>query len=166
MILIVAGVSGSGKTAVGEALATRLGWIFADGDSLHPARNIAKMKSGIPLTDADRMPWLQAVADRLDAQLRHGRSVIVACSALKRSYRDLLLRGRPTVRMAFLQIDRGVVAARLAARRGHFFDPDLLDSQFADLEPPGQAEDRVITVPVTGTPDDIAERIVTQLTCS
>ena len=109
MILIVAGVSGSGKTAVGEALATRLGWIFTDGDSLHPARNIAKMKSGIPLTDADRMPWLQAMADRLDAQLGHGRSVIVACSALRRrSYRDLLLRGHRRATVA----DIGVPAHR------------------------------------------------------
>jgi gluconokinase len=166
MILIVAGVSGSGKTTVGEALARRLAWAFIDGDALHPARDIAKMRSGTPLTDTDRAPWLRAVADRLDAQAGLGRSAIVACSALKRSYRDLLLRGRPTARIAFLQIDRGVVAARLATRRGHFFDPDLLDSQFEDLELPGPAENRVMTVPVTGRPSDLADKIITQLTCS
>jgi gluconokinase len=166
VILIVAGVSGSGKTTVGESLARRLAWVFIDGDSLHPARNIAKMKSGIPLTEQDRAPWLHAVADRLDAQLGLGRPAIVACSALKRSYRDLLLHGRPAARIAFLQIDHGVAAARLANRHGHFFDPELLDSQFADLELPDPAEDRVMTVPVTGTPNDIADKIIIQLACS
>ncbi len=163
MIVIVAGVSGSGKTTVGKVLADRLAWLFIDGDSLHPAANIAKMKSGVPLTEHDRMPWLHLVADRMDSQLRAGRPAVLACSALKRSYRDLLLSGRPAVRMAFLRIDRDVAAGRLAARHGHFFDPTLLDSQFGDLELPGPAEPGVVLVPVLGRPDDIADEIIGRL---
>lgn len=162
MIVIVAGVSGSGKTTVGEVLARRLGWEFTDGDALHPPENIAKMSAGIPLTDADRMPWLGAIGAWLDDRLTAAEPGVMACSALKRSYRDRLLGGRPEVRMAFLRICREVAAQRLAERRGHFFDPHLLASQFADLEPPEPAESAVAVVPVVGPPDAVAGEIVSR----
>jgi carbohydrate kinase (thermoresistant glucokinase family) len=121
MILIVAGVSGSGKTTVGSMLAGRLGWRFADADGFHPAANIAKMRAGIPLTDDDRWPWLRAIGAWMDERIRTGESAVVTCSALKRAYRDELLDGRPQAHLVFLAVDRDVVARRLTARHGHFF---------------------------------------------
>jgi gluconokinase len=162
MIVVLAGVSGSGKTTVGESLARRLAWPFTDGDSLHPAANIAKMRVGVPLTDEDRWPWLAAVAAVIDERIAAGQSAVVACSALKRSYRDLLLAGRPAVRMVFLDVDRDLLAARLAARHGHFFRADLLASQLADLENPQPAE-RILVLPAVGTPEQIAQQIVSRL---
>jgi gluconokinase len=162
MIVVLAGVSGSGKTTVGESLARRLAWPFTDGDSLHPAANIAKMRAGVPLTDEDRWPWLAAVAAVIDERIAAGQSAVVACSALKRSYRDLLLAGRPAVRMVFLDVDRDLLAARLAARHGHFFRADLLASQLADLENPQPAE-RILVLPAVGTPEQIAQQIVSRL---
>jgi gluconokinase len=163
VIVIVAGVSGSGKTTVGELLAAELGWAFADGDDMHPASNLAKMAHGIPLTDAERLPWLHAIAAWMDRQLAAGRSAVVACSALHRRYRDLLLDDRPAARIAFLLIDHDLAVARLASRHGHFFDPALLDSQFADLEPPTPDETAVCTVIVTGAPSGIVTEIIGRL---
>jgi len=163
VIVIVAGVSGSGKSTVGEELAGKLGWAFIDGDSLHPRENIAKMSAGTPLTDADRMPWLDAIGGWLDARLTAAEPGVLACSALKRSYRDLLMASRPAVSMAFLRICREIAAQRLAERHGHFFDPHLLASQFADLEPPGPDEKAVWVVPVAGTPAEVAGDIVSRL---
>lgn len=160
MIVVVAGVSGSGKSTVGGMLAGRLGWPFTDGDLLHPAANIAKMASGVPLTDEDRTPWLGAIGERMDEHLAAGQSAIMACSALKRRYRDLLLAHRPAVRIAFLQIDRDVAARRLAGRHGHFFNSDLIDSQFADLEPPEPDETAVVLVPVQDRPEATAGEII------
>jgi len=160
--VVLAGVSGSGKTTVGESLARRLAWPFTDGDSLHPAANIAKMRAGVPLTDEDRWPWLAAVAAVIDERIAAGQSAVVACSALKRSYRDLLLAGRPAVRMVFLDVDRDLLAARLAARHGHFFRADLLASQLADLENPQPAE-RILVLPAVGTPEQIAQQIISRL---
>ena len=145
MILIVAGVSGSGKTTVGAMLADRLGWRFADADDFHPAANIEKMRAGIPLTDQDRWPWLRAIAAWMDERIARGEPAVVTCSALKRSYRDMLLGGRPDARMVFLATDREVLARRLAARHGHFFPEQLLGPQFDDLEPP-QPDEQVISV--------------------
>jgi gluconokinase len=162
MIVVLAGVSGSGKTTVGESLARRLAWPFTDGDSLHPAANIAKMRAGVPLTDEDRWPWLAAVAAVIDERIAAGQSAVVACSALKRSYRDLLLAGRPAVRMVFLDVDRDLLAARLAARHGHFFRADLLASQLADLENPQPAE-RILVLPAVGTPEQMAQQIISRL---
>ena len=136
MILIVAGVAGSGKTTVGALIAERLRWQFADADTFHPESNVAKMRSGIPLTDEDRLPWLRALADWVDARTAEGVSAVVACSALKRSYRDQLRAGRPAVQMVFLQVSRDELLRRLTSRHGHFFQRDLLDSQLAALEPP------------------------------
>ena len=162
MIVVLSGVPGSGKTTVGESLARRLAWPFTDGDSLHPAANIAKMRAGVPLTDEDRWPWLAAVAAVIDERIAAGQSAVVACSALKRSYRDLLLAGRPAVRMVFLDVDRDLLAARLAARHGHFFRADLLASQLADLENPQPAE-RILVLPAVGTPEQIAQQIISRL---
>ena len=163
MIIIVAGVSGSGKSTVGALLAGRLGWPFIDGDLLHPPANIAKMAGGLPLTDDDRLPWLRALGERMDEQIAARGSAIVACSALKRSYRDLLLGGRPGARIAFLQIDKEVATRRLAARHGHFFNPRLVDSQFADLELPRPDETSVVVVPVGDRAEAAADEVIRRL---
>jgi gluconokinase len=160
VILIVAGVSGSGKSAVGALLAGRLGWPFTDGDKLHPEANIAKMERGEPLTDADRIPWLRAIGACMDERIAAGESALIACSALKRAYRDLLLSGRSAARIAFLQIGKDTAARRLADRHGHFFDADLLGSQFADLELPGADEPGVVVVPVSERAEETAAQIV------
>jgi gluconokinase len=140
MIVVVAGVAGSGKTTVGQLLAGRLGWMFADGDSFHPAANVAKMRAGIPLTDSDREPWLKAIGSWMEDVIASGQSAVLACSALKRRYRDELLSGREQAEMAFLVISRADDEARLEARTGHFFTEPLLASQYADLEMPGPDE--------------------------
>jgi gluconokinase len=156
MILIVAGVSGSGKTTVGALLAGRLGWRFADADTFHPAANVAKMRAGIPLTDEDRRPWLGAIAAWMDERIAHGDSAVVTCSALKRAYRDALLGGRSQARMIFLRVSPEEVARRLAARHGHFFPAALLSSQFDTLEAPAPDEARVTVVP---SADDAADTV-------
>jgi carbohydrate kinase (thermoresistant glucokinase family) len=161
--VIVAGVSGSGKTTVGELLAARLGWQFTDGDALHPASNIAKMAAGQALTDQDREPWLRRIGAVIDSNLPADRPVVVACSALKRRYRTELLGQRPEAWMVFLLIGFDEACRRLGRRRGHFFDPNLLSSQFAALEEPGQDEARVVPVPVTGPPGDVTDEIVGRL---
>jgi gluconokinase len=162
VILIVAGVSGSGKTTVGTLLARMLRWRFADADSFHPEANVAKMRAGIPLTDADRAPWLRAVADWMDARIAAGESAVIACSALKRAYRDELLSGRPTATLVFLQVSREVLARRLATRPGHFFPEKLLDSQLETFEPPAPDE-RVHTVVVDGDAGQTATKVIAVL---
>jgi gluconokinase len=159
MILIVAGVSGSGKSTVGAMLADRLHWRFADGDDFHPAANIAKMRAGIPLTDEDRLPWLRAIAAWMDERTAHGESAVIACSALKRSYRDVLLDGRPGARLIFLAVPREMVAKRLAARLGHFFPEQLLSTQFDALEPPRPGGRSLIVIP-RETPADTVTAIL------
>jgi gluconokinase len=163
MIVIVAGVAGSGKSTIGSLLARELGWEFEDGDDLHSAANIAKMKAGHPLTDEDRRPWLGAVAGWIDQEAAAGRSGVIACSALKRSYRDQLLDGRPELQMVFLEvIDRETLVARMKGRHGHFFRPALLDSQLAAVEPPHPAE-RVIVVDDDNPPADVVREIIRRL---
>jgi gluconokinase len=151
MIVVVAGVAGSGKTTVGQLLAARLGWLFADGDSFHPPANVAKMRAGLPLTDADRLPWLIAMTSWMDDVIASGQSAALASSALKRRYRDKLLGGREQAQMVFLQINIAQCQARLATRIGHFFHEPLLASQFADLELPHE-EPRVHVIPVGDRP--------------
>jgi gluconokinase len=158
-ILIVAGVSGSGKTTVGAMLAGRLHWPFADADSFQPPANIEKMHAGIPLTDADRWPWLERIADWMDDHIENGRSAVITCSALRRTYRDMLLHDRPWAWLVFLAVDRDELARRLASRHGHFFPAQLLDSQLSALEPP-QPDERAIAIPETGGPADTVESIV------
>ena len=158
-ILIVAGVSGSGKTTIGAMLAGRLNVPFADADSFQPTANIEKMRAGIPLTDEDRWPWLERIGDWMDDHIGNGRSAVITCSALKRSYRDMLLNGRPEAWLVFLSVDRGELARRLAIRHGHFFPAQLLDSQLSALEPP-QPDEQAIAIPETGTPAETVETIV------
>jgi len=160
--VILAGVSGSGKTTVGRLLADRVGWPFADGDSFHPAANVAKMAAGIPLTDDDRWPWLAAIGAWMDARIAAGGSGVVACSALKRRYRDFLRDGRPDVRLVFLDVSHDEDLARLRARRGHFFPAGLLDSQFADLEPPAPDEGALVLA-ARETPDELVSAIISGL---
>ena len=149
---MIAGVAGSGKTTIGERLASRLGWRFADGDSFHPAANVAKMRAGIPLTDADRGPWLAAITSWMDDIIASGQSAVLACSALKRSYRDELLGGRDQAVMVFLEVSREQDQARVSRRQGHFFAEPLLASQFAALELPDPDERRVYPVATADQP--------------
>lgn len=160
--VIVMGVSAVGKTVVAQALAARLGWAFLEGNSLHPPQNVAKMRAGTPLTDADRWPWLDAIAEWIGARLAEGTNAVVACSALKRSYRDRLTQGRAGVRFVFLHGDHALLARRVAARKGHFMPPSLLDSQFDALEPPGPDEG-AISVDVAPPPEEITAEILRQL---
>ncbi|HEX4062978.1 MAG TPA: gluconokinase [Streptosporangiaceae bacterium] len=140
VIVVLAGVSGSGKSTVGPLLAERLNGIFVDGDAFHPAANVAKMHAGVPLTDADREPWLRAIEAWLDQRISAGQTAVVACSALRRGFRDALRAGRPQVRLVLLNISHEAAVARLTARHGHFFPSSLLDTQFRDLEPPAPTE--------------------------
>jgi gluconokinase len=160
MILIVAGVSGSGKTTVGALLAGHLDWRFADGDAFHSAANIAKMHAGTPLTDQDRLPWLRAIRAWMDERIAHGESAVMTCSALRRAYRDELLDGRPEARMIFLSVDRAEIVRRLAARHGHFFPGQLLGTQFSVLEPPQPDEARVTVVASGSDPEDTVAAIM------
>ena len=160
--LIVMGVSGSGKSTIAAALADRLGWTFEDGDRFHPASNVAKMSAGHPLTDDDRWPWLQAIADEIDRVCEAGGHVVVACSALKRTYRDLLVHGRSDVRIVFLDGNQALIAGQLGNRKGHFMPPGLLDSQFKTLERP-QADEHPITVSIDAPVEAIVSNIVTQM---
>jgi len=157
--LLVIGVAGVGKTTVGRLLAERLGWAFLDADDLHPAANVEKMRSGVPLDDADRWPWLDAVGAWIDARLAEGRSSVIACSALKRAYRDRLREGRPGVRVVFLSGAEALVAKRLSDRKGHYWPASLLPTQFAALEPPAPDE-HPITVDVGPSPDVLVETIL------
>lgn len=161
-VLVVMGVSGSGKTTIAALLAGRLGWAFEDGDDLHPPANVAKMHAGVPLTDEDRRPWLAAVAAWIDATRAAGGHGVVACSALKRRYREVLTGGRPDVRLVYLRGDRELIARRLRARQGHFMPASLLDSQLAALEEPGPDEDP-IAASVEGSPGEIVDRILAVL---
>lgn len=141
--LVIMGVSGCGKSTVGEALAARLGLAYRDGDDLHPAANVEKMRAGQPLGDADRWPWL----DRVATVLKDEAPVIIGCSALRRSYRDRIRSGAGgPVRFVHLSGQRDLIAARMAARAGHYMPLSLLDSQFATLEPPGP--DEALTVDI------------------
>jgi gluconokinase len=160
--LVVMGVSGSGKSTIAEQLAARLGWRYVDGDLFHPPANVAKMSAGHPLTDEDRWPWLRAIAAEIDRLVAAGTRAVVACSALKRAYRDILVHGRDDVRIVFLDGAKDLIAKRLAARKGHFMPPGLLDSQFKTLEPP-QPSEQPITVSIDASVDGIVNDIVRQL---
>ena len=160
--LVVMGVSGSGKSTIAEKLAERLGWVFEDGDSFHPASNVAKMSAGQPLTDEDRWPWLQAIADEIDRVCKAGERAVIACSALRHAYRDVLVHGRRDVRIVFLRGTQALIADRLAKRKGHFMPPGLLDSQFKTLEPPEKSE-HPVTVSIDASVETIVEDIMRQL---
>ena len=161
-VLVVMGVSGSGKSTIGAMLAHRLHWLYEDGDWFHPKRNIEKMHHGEPLNDEDRWPWLHAIADWIDATRHSGNHGVVACSALKRSYRQILIGDRRDVRLVYLKGDQDLIERRVAARADHFMPPALLDSQFAALEEP-TADERPITILVAPHPREIVETIVAKL---
>jgi gluconokinase len=139
-IVVVMGVSGSGKTTVARGLAQKLGWAFLEGDSVHPPANVAKMSAGMPLNDDDRWPWLDAIAQWMSQRLQSGESAVVACSALRRIYRDRLRQAGADVRFAYLHVPPDELARRMRTR-DHFMPPSLLDSQLATLEEPGADED-------------------------
>lgn len=162
MIVIVMGVSGCGKSSVAQAIASQNGWQFIEGDDLHPKANRAKMAAGIPLDDSDRWPWLDTIAKRASRIDAEGGTAVVACSALKRTYRDRLRQAGSHVRFIHLHGERDVIAARMAARQGHFMPPGLLDSQFATLELPAPDEP-VMTIEITAPIADIATRAQREL---
>jgi carbohydrate kinase (thermoresistant glucokinase family) len=155
-VILMMGVSGSGKTTIGAMLAGRLGWEYAEADDFHPASNVAKMRAGEPLTDEDRWPWLQRIADWIDEHLANGTPTVVTCSALKKKYRDVLRR--PDMALVYLDIDHEVLIQRMAARHGHFFPAKLLESQLRDLEPP-TPDERALYVGADGTPGQIVQKI-------
>jgi gluconokinase len=161
-ILIVMGVSGCGKTTIGNLLAQRIGWTFKDADWFHPASNVDKMAKGVPLTDDDRWPWLEAIAAWIGQACRSGERGVIACSALKRRYRDILIGSRDAVRLIYLKGDETLIARRIATRHEHFMPPDLLHSQFVALEEPGPDENPVV-VSIEPTPDEIVSRILSSL---
>jgi gluconokinase len=162
-IFVVMGVAGAGKTTVGSILAQRIGVEFVEGDAYHPPENVRRMAAGIPLTDADRAGWLEALAARLRVALEGGSGLVMSCSALKRSYRDVLRAAAPDVRFIFLDGPRALIAERLASRRGHYMPAALLDSQFATLERPG-ADEHVRVCSVTEPPDAIVAALMADRT--
>lgn len=162
-IIVVMGVSGSGKSTVAELLADQLGWDYLEGDDLHPAANVAKMSAGIPLDDDDRWPWLEHIAEWISQHHLANRPGVVTCSALKRAYRDRLSRngGLPVI-FAYLSGSKAEITARLAARHGHFMPTALLASQFATLQPP-EPDEATITVRISSSPTDEAAEIAERL---
>jgi len=162
MIILLMGVSGSGKSTIGALLAERLACEFQDGDRFHPPSNVEKMHRGIPLADADRLPWLEAIAAWIDAARAAGKPAVVACSALKRRYRNILIGKHADVRLVYLKGDEALIAGRMAHRKGHFMPQGLLRSQFEALEEPGP-EEKPIIVEIDRSPDEIVEEIVGSL---
>jgi len=160
--IVVMGVSGAGKSTVGALLAERLGWPFEDGDSFHPPANVAKMRAGTPLTDEDRWPWLRAIAARIGAARAAGAGVVIACSALKQAYRDVLRDGHADVRFLHLTGEPALIMARQAARTGHYMPASLVASQFATLEQP-ETEADVIDAEVDPDPPEIVRKAIAQL---
>jgi gluconokinase len=160
--LIVMGVSSCGKSTVAALLARRFGWDFIDGDDLHPAANVAKMRAGTPLDDHDRQPWLEKIAATLEAWRAVGKSGVIACSALHKDYRNTIRAGKEDVVFVYLRGDQALFAQRIAARQGHFMPPTLLASQFATLEEP-EASEHAITVDAALPPEVLVERVVRAL---
>jgi gluconokinase len=161
VIVIVFGVSGAGKTTIGKLLAEQLGWKFYEADDFHPHANIQKMRSGHPLTDEDRWPWLERLREQITHSLAAKENAALACSALKRAYRERL-RVSNDVKFVFLRGDYALIENQIRQRRGHFMNPELLKSQFADLEEPQPNED-VVTIELGQTPEDTVKEIKTKL---
>jgi gluconokinase len=161
-VVIVMGVSGCGKSTIGALLASSLHWEYEDADWFHPAANVDKMHSGIPLTDEDRWPWLDAVAVWIDTTRHAGGHGVIACSALKRRYRDVLIGDRDDVRLVYLKGDETLVARRLATRHEHFMPRSLLHSQFEALEEPGPDENPIV-VSIEPKPREIVARILSTM---
>jgi len=164
VIVIIFGVSGAGKTTVGELLARELGWHFLEADDFHPEVNIEKMRSGHPLTDEDRAPWLERLRDQIKRSLTAGERTVLACSALKRKYRQRL-RVDGEVKLVFLRGSYALISEQLSHRRGHFFDPALLQSQFDDLEEP-KPDESALTIELGRTPHELVKEIKEELRLS
>jgi len=162
IIVVVMGVSGSGKTTIATMLAGMLGCQFLEGDDLHPPSNVEKMRGGSPLDDADRLPWLRRITDKIDRWRERGEAGVITCSALKRSYRGIIVGKRPDVRLVYLKGARGLIQRRMAARRRHFMPLALLDSQYAALEEP-TADEHSVTVDVRARPGEIVAEIARRL---
>lgn len=162
-VIVIMGVSGSGKSTIASMLAHRLDWEFQD--ALHPAANVEKMRRSVPLTDEDRWPWLRAIAAWIDKAGSTGQRGIIACSALRRSYRDILVGDRSDVRIVYLKGDRELIARRMAARNGHFMPAGLLNSQFQTLEEPGPDENPIV-VSIDATPPEVVDAILGELGAS
>jgi gluconokinase len=162
MVLVLMGVSGSGKSTIGLRLSKMLGWPFRDADSFHPQANIDKMSKGLPLTDEDRQPWLAAIARWIDERLAAGECGIVSCSALKRFYRSVIVGDRPDVRLVYLKGDMALIGDRISRRKNHFMPPALLKTQFDALEEP-QADEHALSVPIVLSPRRVVEAIVQEL---
>jgi len=161
VIVVIYGVSGAGKTTVGKLLAEELGWRFVEADDFHPRANIDKMRRGIPMTDEDRWPWLERLREQIKKCIEAHRNAVLACSALKCAYRERL-RVSDEVKFVFLRGDYALIEKQLRQRRGHFMNPELLRSQFADLEEP-KADEDVITAELGRTPEELVEEIKTKL---
>jgi gluconokinase len=161
VIIVILGVSGAGKTTVGKLLARELGWTFLEADDFHPAANIEKMRSGHPLTDEDRWPWLEKLRQQIEHSLAAGENAVLACSALKRAYRNRL-RVSEAVKFVFLRGDYALVEKHLRSRHGHFMNAGLSQSQFDDLEEP-QPDEHAITVGLGRTPEEHVKEIKTKL---
>ena len=162
MIVLVMGVSGSGKTTVAALVAKALGWRFQEGDALHSPANVEKMRGGAPLTNADRLPWLRSIAGEIDDWRARGESSVITCSALKRCYRKIVVGDRSDVTLVYLRGSHDLIRRRVAARQGHFMPVELLDSQFGALEEP-TPDEHPIVVDVGGRPADISGEILRQL---
>lgn len=160
--LVVMGVSGVGKSTIAKRLADRLGWAMAEGDEYHSKANVEKMEAGVPLTDADRLPWLRNIRAWVGERDAEGRNTVVTCSALKRSYRDMLRESPARVLFVHLDAPAEVIAERLSARTGHFMPPELLESQFRDLEPLAEDEQGTV-VDVADDPDHITDEALKEL---
>jgi 6-phosphogluconolactonase len=160
--IVIMGVSGAGKSTIGQALAARLGFTYEDGDAYHSQANIDKMHAGVPLTDEDRWPWLRAIAAAIDAEVDRGIPVVIACSALRRVYRDVLVHGRSDVRIVYLKGTEGLIERHLKNREGHFMNPSLLDSQFEALEEPA-ADEPAVTVDIDQPVESIVRDIMNKI---
>ncbi|HEY3621906.1 MAG TPA: gluconokinase [Roseiarcus sp.] len=163
--LVVMGVSGSGKTTVAELLAKKLGWPFMEGDRLHPPAHVEKMRQGIPLTDADRAPWLDRIGEELKRWAAEGKSGVMTCSALKRAYRDRIRAARPDVRFIYVKGSEALIQARVAARHHEYMPASLLRSQFDTLEEP-TPDEKVVTVDASGSPDEEVAAVIAKLNLS
>ncbi len=162
MVIVLMGVTGCGKTTVGRLLAEQLGWMFYDADDFHPEENVEKMRQGIPLDDDDRLPWLQRLAELINSEHENQRNMVLACSALKRKYRDVIQHDLKPVRLVYLKGEFELIRDRLSQRVGHYMNPELLKSQFDALEEPMDNEGAVL-VDISPNPEDIVTSVRTQL---